>query len=668
MSDALPSSSDPSDMPVALNARTRLLRYVDKARRSPALVGIQWESTEWLLSSTDPVALKTRPHRRHTCSLMFTTRESSSRGNARKPVSERQPMAPPFSDFAKAFVRHYAENRSVSIDVLRRCVSALQFLERAARVRQGIADPCLLRSSDFAEAEAAMIAELEAATAYRVSVALGEISRVVDKECLSEQRTEYRTGIERPLDGDELTEEGQKLGLAKMASEEVLDVLATVSAKPKDDTELLAVRIVDLLVCGGFRCGEVLTLPMDCWIARPEGSSEIDPTTGVRLGAEGILFAAEKAQDYRTKWLPRQAVELAARAVRDLEQLCRPAREVARWMELNSGRLKPFEDITPDDWLDGKEAAERLGLSPSSHANWPIQRRGGGKGKPVYVRVGDVEALFLNRRPQGPVVEMPSGKSQKLSETLVVVWENQFHGNRTCLRFLPRPLSAGIFSDLLSPPPSHRGRQGVLEAHGLHVTPKAFRHWLNTIAAREGLNDVLLAQWMGRRDMRQNQAYKHGTLVQRVQEAKKLILEGQAFGSISRVAHDIPVVERDAFLDAAIEAAHATPFGLCTHNFAATPCPTANRCLSGCGEYLRVKNDLEQRKQLIALKQNAMVDLARSQNAVTEGFVGADRWVAYNARMIANIDEALSVDDDPSITDGEVRAAFPGKPSLRQGT
>jgi hypothetical protein len=57
--------------------------------------------------------------------------------------------------------------------------------------------------------------------------------------------------------------------------------------------------------------------------------------------------------------------------------------------------------------------------------------------------------------------------------------------------------------------------------------------WLNTLADRGGLSDMELARWMGRRDLRQNAAYKHGTVSDRVKKAREMIVDGSLKGRIS---------------------------------------------------------------------------------------------------------------------------------------
>jgi hypothetical protein len=194
------------------------------------------------------------------------------------------------------------------------------------------------------------------------------------------------------------------------------------------------------------------------------------------------------------------------------------------------------------------------------------------------------------------------------------------------------------------------------------------RHWLNTIADNGGLSDVDLAKWMGRKDISQNAVYKHGTLVQRTNAAKDLILLGQTHGRVARIAAQVPVDERKVFLDGTIEAVHNTSLGLCLHNFAASPCPDHHECLRGCGDYLRVKGDQDQRKALLELRGKEIAALESHQRALTEGFYGADKWAESSKQHLAGIEAALAIDDTPHEGPDHhvVTPVFPNAPSKRK--
>lgn len=642
--------------PAALTAEGNLQRFIAAAKESPALKGICWDSVQWLIDASDPVARKIRAHRGYKATLTFTTRESSGRKNNRVPAERRTALPSCYADFAKADVRHHAESQSPGLDVLRRLLSAHQFLEQALRKGSRSRQVTELTLRDFQEAEESLSRELDPRTCYKVVQHLERIARTLDARKMVQASIGFHSVLPRPLDGDELTEEGTTIGMEKMISGEALDAIARISASPADDYQLFISRILDLFVCGGFRVGEVLRLAIDCWVSLEAPRVGKGPA----VVNEGIRFVTEKGSVQTIKWLPSQSVELARRAINDLTRLTKPMREVAQWMEGHPGRLWAFRDIGPDEMIAGREACSRMGLAPNSHANWKLFRER--RGHSVFMRVGDIEALYLKGHDAGPVLALRTGEQQALSETLILCWENQFHATRTTLEFLPRTMTYGTLADNVCPAASRRDEvSGILSGTGFTVTTHQFRHWLNTLADNSGLSEVHQAKWFGRLEIIQNKTYQHKTLEERRRMTWELILKGEAHGEVARMASAVAVEDREAFVKSVVEAAHATIYGVCVHNFACSPCPNHMQCLRKCGDYLRIKGDQEQRLALMDLRRMEQIRLEQTQLALSDGFTEAAKWVEHHTEIIEGIDEALAVDDDTSVAVGAQVNVFPGK-------
>lgn len=644
--------------PCSASVGDRIDGFIASARGSPALRGIDWDCVQWTIDLDDPVASKIRSHRKYLPTLVFTTRESSGRGSHRIPAHERTAMPIQYANFAKADMRHYAESNSPGLDVLRRRLSAHQFLEQALRFDGRPGEVSRLALKHFEMAEDGLVSELGARTAYKVAQHLEAISRMLDSRGLSRSRIDFASRLKRPSNGDALTEAGHTEGMAKMISDEGLNALARISAAPADDHQLFICRILDLFVCGGFRAGEVLRLSANCWV-----SVEV-PKPG-RVGEtevnDGLQFVVEKSGISQTKWLPRQSVELARRAIDDLTRLTKPMREVARWMEDNPGRLWVFRDLGPDEMIAGRVACERMGLEPSSHANWHglfRERRQGG----TWFRTGDIERLYLKGHSLAPVLRLRGGKAQRLSDTLILCWRNQLHATRTTLQFLPVTVSLGMLADNVCPPDSREGEvQGLLSGTGVKVRSHQFRHWLNTLADNGGLSEVHQAKWFGRLEIVQNKTYQHKSLDERRRQTWDLIMKGEAHGPVARMASTVPLEDREQFVKSVVEAAHATIYGICVHNFACSPCPNHMQCLRKCSDYLRIKGDQSQRLALLELRRLEQIRLEQSQLALTDGYADAAKWVEHSREVLDGVDEALAVDDDMTVIDGKEVPVFPGK-------
>jgi len=248
------------------------------------------------------------------------------------------------------------------------------------------------------------------------------------------------------------------------------------------------------------------------------------------------------------------------------------------------------------------------------------------------------------------------------------MFRNQFRASSATLTFLPeligyKQLSMALGNDKLAP--SVFSRRGLAEADGasMRIKSHAFRHWLNTLADRGGLSDLELALWMGRRDLRQNAAYKHGTVAQRVEWAREALKDGRLYGDIADIYNDMnDPAGKEEFLETFVSVAHFTPYGVCLHDFALEPCRYHLSCLSGCGEYLRTEGDQEERKNLRQLRVFTERQLKRAEHAITKEEYGSSNWVNHNRRLLNNTDAALAVDDDTAVAGaGRSIRIFPGE-------
>ncbi|HTJ77835.1 MAG TPA: hypothetical protein VL357_02470 [Rariglobus sp.] len=657
-------------------------KYVERGKRSLALNGIEWESTSWRFHGDDPVAKKNNAHRSYQNELMFANRATSKKGSSRLKMEARVAMRQPFLDFARANIRLHAESSSPNITILRKRMAVLAILEELLIEDTGEANPTGLSVAHFDRAEKQLLAEFAIGTAYKMSGLLADIGATVDRYRIGTQQVRYATRIKRPNDGDELTPEGQSAGAEKMVSEDALRALAEISCNPDTFQKKLIIRILDLLVCGGFRAGEVLTLPLDCWVEETNDTPRVDSSSGASVSNCGIRYGAKKNRQLEVKWLPHAAVPLAKRAIADLTELCRPAREMAAWMDVNPGRLFQLHNYAPDTELTMVAAMETLKVRHEGRVSQFVTQNQISvtkRGVNLFALVSDLESALRKRYIHESLFTLTSGKQQFLSESLIVIFENALHAKRGVLEFLPRQLTYSVFSAsvcLTDGQLNDRLKKGVkrfdilagkVDSAGnpLRVKSHEFRHWLNTLAANEGVSDLDLAQWMGRHDLRQNEAYKHLKASTRTAIAREMVLDGRAEGSIARTARTInDPVERAKYVESRIQAAHVTPYGMCAHNFAAAPCTRHLNCLSGatgrgCGELLRTKGSEDERAELKKLKKETEENLEKAKSAMAEGDYGSSQWIQAHENTLRGITAALAVDNDSENGNSSYVRVFP---------
>lgn len=326
-------------------AAANLRAYIEKAKRLSVFPDIIWDDPMWELRDDDP-SVQQRAHKPNPKRLHFTTIESV------KSRVGTTPLPAPYQDFVKAMLRRRASQRQQVVNLHQRFIAGCRYLEKALRDETGESDPAMLTCRYFQIAQAAISRTLEQSTAYRVAGVLTEISEIIDSNRLTEARIGYRSTLKRPRTGDGLDEASQEKGLRKMPSQEALTALADASNNPLDDNECVLLRHIDLLAATGFRVGEALTLPLDCWVEEAkigsDGKAVRDPATGLPVIRYGIRYWPEKNGDPIVRWLATAAVDLARRAITEIEKLCRPARNMARWMEQHPNRIQPLTHLTQD--------------------------------------------------------------------------------------------------------------------------------------------------------------------------------------------------------------------------------------------------------------------------------------------------------------------------------
>jgi hypothetical protein len=366
-------------------------------------------------------------------------------------------------------------------------------------------------------------------------------------------------------------------------------------------------------------------------------------------------------------------VPLAKRAIDDLTRLCAEARAAAKVLEENPDRVPLPGGLDPNSVIDLKQAATILGLKSVQSSNAFLAdslrlkpaaiNRPDGKYAFLF-RVGDIEKGLLKRRHEIVIIRKPGGKIQMLSESLCVMFQNQFHASRNPFKFLPELIGEGQINEALgndADEVSIFSIRNLTEPDGspMRIKTHAFRHWLNTLIAKGGLSDVELARWSGRRNIDQNAAYKHGTVEQRVAWAREMIKAGELRGPVAETYHAIEdPVEKERFLETHVNVALFTQMGVCLHDYSIEPCQFHLNCLRGCSEYLRTKGDEEERKNIIDILNFNLVQLTRFRKAEQEGVGMGGNYAAHVERIVDGARAALAV-DEIDVPAGQMVKVFP---------
>jgi hypothetical protein len=630
------------------DAATNLAAMVGRARHESAAFGLDlsFNSPVWELPSD------LRPSASHqVVRLYFTTHE----GGTSKDIAGRKPLAEPFASFLKAVVRlrheakpKTAQNHSVLVRAGRYLYDALE--------AEGY-EPTMLLPRHFDAAARASTSREAPSSRYRVGLFLEELAGWVNRHGVAKVRIDFSNPFPRTGHGDtRFGKEADDRRARLMPSDEALDALARISNLVTEAADVVRMRCVELLVCGGWRINELLTVPHDCEVWDPvflNGEPVIGPD-GEQLRRYGIRYIAEKGGSAGIKWIPTAMVDVARRAVSDIRRETSRARAVAEWNALNPGRT-----WLPDGWR-GLPLGRLLGTTEVEEVTATVNgfnflnTRGLGDlvdGR-VVTTIGQFEAALAAQMPQ---IQL-AGKIVPLHEFLFVMPLNWSHRQRGVISAVVGLVQDQQIYDLTVGRPGVANifeRMGVTGPDGkpFEIRSHQFRHWLNTLAQQGGMSQMEIARWSGRKDVGQNGAYDHTSAVAMAARARELLLDGKVLGAVAQVHERLPLARREAFREAQFATAHTTDLGMCVNDWSLTPCIEHGSC-AACSQHLVVKGNLEQRVRAEQLLEEHEFLLAAAEAEVADDTYGASNFVAHNARMRDAMKAVLATHADACIADG----------------
>ncbi|POP66878.1 hypothetical protein [Pseudomonas syringae] len=228
------------------------------------------------------------------------------------------------------------------------------------------------------------------------------------------------------------------------------------------------------------------------------------------------------------------------------------------------------------------------------------------------VKGNDADGGFLGNK-------IRIGVEPKLSEHLIVVWQNQFSGNSSA-GILPRPLLRADLYNYLS----NKGgkitcfeRLRISDSSGatFSFSPHQIRRWLTTALLRSGPNETAIDLWMGRTPG-QTRHYDHRTAKERAEWVRDRYinttnLPDDVMGRRVKMWKDEGMKPEEIINLVAIklQALHFTPWGTCSRELYVSPCTKGLMCLrgfgtsSGCESFHIDPADLEAKAAIILLRQ-----------------------------------------------------------------
>lgn len=628
-----------------LHACANLVNFVSLARDQLTVFGrdLNFDDDVWDVSET--IYLRGMSKR---VLVHFCTHETANK-------TGYQLMAEPMRSFGKAFLR-YQHSFKPTKDIQGR-LAALRCLEKAVR-ELGVLVVARIDALTLNRAIQIVGERNGSERAYRIGQQLNQIAKFLDENKLVNVPLQWTSPLKRPSDTEKVGKEFEERRQSKLPSVSDLDAVAKAYQLAFQDSDVVVTSTVAIMCATPDRISEVLTLPAQC-----------EHTTKLTNGQEsyGLRYWPAKGADPMIKWVIPTMVHLVKEAVGRIKEKTESARKLARWYANHPGQLYlppeleyyrglPMDmgvvsEILWGDPSDGKEAAawlRRRGLN--------LDKNSEGKNVVDFRRF---ESEIVGMLPRSfPVMDMATGLL--FHEALFVIHELAMNEGKRTLRCSIAAINHQHIGDALG---GNEARSVVsvfqrlnIDGPGgqrIKINTHKFRHYLNTLAKMGGLDELDIAKWSGRKDVRQNAAYDHFSAKDKLALIRQSVGDSIDMFEVQGWTPNYPSISRDEFANFKITTAHTTEFGYCTHNFTSSPCSQHLDCLN-CNELVCVKGDGVREQNIRQMRDETKALLEKAEEGQAQDFYGADRWVEHQKQTLDRLDKLCNIFDNPAVQNGAV--------------
>jgi integrase len=254
------------------------------------------------------------------------------------------------------------------------------------------------------------------------------------------------------------------------------------------------------------------------------------------------------------------------------------------------------------------DAKERIKVAWSQVKSKALSRSGGGQCTAVHVETlqqlcaAKYKSYLQNHYRESVSLDedgAPSlaaavrpGVPERLSEHLIVIWENAFAPTRS-RSLLPRPIFRSDYYNYLSSNAQKRTvfeRLQICDETGalFSITPHQIRHWVTTAIFRSGPSEAMVDLWMGR-SPGQSRVYDHRTARERAEAFRERYLvdapPDDYLGRRVKLWRENGVGPEiiEHHLASKLRVMHFVPTGACSRELFLSPCTKGLMCLRGFG-------------------------------------------------------------------------------------
>lgn len=281
----------------------------------------------------------------------------------------------------------------------------------------------------------------------------------------------------------------------------------------------------------------------------------------------------------------------------------------------------------------------------------------------AVARLDDMKrSLFNEVQSELRVNVYPNEPPVSLSDMLFVVSKWELDRSRTTNEQVVQLLKVHHVQFFLR---GSTGSPSVFEAFGrpdLDAKSHGFRRWVTTEGRRAGVNNLILARWMGRTAV-QNDVYDYNEPDVFTEEKLGIPLDvSRVYGNVRELLNDmkergVSVTDRQKFLAAEMQGFTTTDKGGCSHEWAITPCQKARACYNGCPEYYVIKGRIDHYERAKQEKVSFERALALARDQVGTAYYANGYVQLYEAQLKA-VKKVIRIHEDRKIPDGAIIQVF----------
>lgn len=640
-----------------LDARQNIEWFIQRCRNELSTFGASLRFDDSIWDITNTIKQKGR---------VKTIRVIFSSYSAAKEREELPTMSPNFLPFAKAYFRYSFSLRPTTAWANR--IAALRAIDEVLS-RRGLSGQLTAITHDVLDAvRNLLIADFSNDVAAAIAGEVETLNDFLIEHDIVPVKTRWFKGLKRKQDSsNRVGSKAEQARQEKMPSSRAIEAMAHLFVNASQPDELYVGSTLALLHCAPQRINETVRLAIDCVVE----SKDLNGTSQF-----GIRLPGSKDFQNEIRWIVPTMAEVARSAIHKLTTVSAEARAIAEWYEENPTKVYLPEKIAHfrcKAQLELHEISQILwGISNEANAkSWcnnqkvKVETRGTG----LY-SFKAVEAAIVGKLPKGfPFAQPGLRYSQSLFCCRRFEMDATLNTYQCLVDYITSDQIAARIGESGSVVETIFERFNLVEDDGspLAIRSHQMRHYLNTLAQSNGANQLDIAMWSGRADIRQNSAYDHVSGDELVSHVRELTASQpiDAFGGDLNVRKVRVLVSRDDVTGILkTSSAHISDYGMCTHEYSSSPCQIHLDCLN-CNELVCVKGDNVKLANLIRFKEDTEVLLANAEEAEADSVHGASRWVVHQRQTLDHAKKLIEILTDSRIADGALVKLTGIKPASR---